>query len=136
VLPLPAPETQLLQSTPAGEARTLLLRITSPRHARVLLLSAPENEILASWANEKKLGNPSEARWNAGGKWNLSYANVPPGGIDLKLIVKGNGVLKLWVVDRSPGLPEIAGKPFAPRPADSMSHHSGDETLIRRVFVF
>jgi hypothetical protein len=136
VLPLPAPETQLLQSTPAGEARTLLLRITSPRHARALLLSAPENEILASWANEKKLGNPSEARWNSGGKWNLSYANVPPGGIDLKLIVKGNGVLKLWVVDRSPGLPEIAGKPFAPRPADSMPHHSGDETLVRRVFVF
>jgi hypothetical protein len=40
------------------------------------------------------------------------------------------------VVDRSIGIPEIPATNFAPRPPDSMPQHSGDETMVRRSFVF
>ena len=136
VLPLAPPEVRLVESTVAGDTRTLLLRVTSPRHARSLSLAAPDNEIAESWVNGRKLGDPKQARFNPGGKWKLSYANVPADGIELKLVVKGAATLKLRVIDQSPGLPEIPGKTFALRPAEAMPYHSGDSTFVRRSFVF
>jgi hypothetical protein len=76
------------------------------------------------------------ARWNPGGKWNLSFANLPPDGIELKLRVQGSGPVKLDIVAWSLGLPDIPGKHFDPRPPDMMSVHTGDQTLVRRTFVF
>jgi hypothetical protein len=136
VLPLPSPEVQLVQSSPAADARTLLFRVYSPRRARALFLSAPENEILESWVNGKKLGSPQEARRHSGNHWGLGYFNPPADGIELKLVVKGNGTLKLSVLDRSTGLPDVPGQSISPRPADSMPYHTGDVTLVRRTFVF
>lgn len=136
VFPLPAPEVQLVSSTiPAPNARTMLFKVKSPRHARALYLSAPENEILESWVNGIKLGSPQEAR-HPGNWWSLSYANVPADGIELKLLVRGPGTLRLFVVDRSSGMPDVPGQSFSPRPADSMPFHSGDAALVRRSFVF
>lgn len=135
VLPLAQPEARLVESTVAGDTRTLLLRISSPRPSRVLSLSA-DAEIVESWVNGKKLGDPRMARFNPGGKWKLTYSNPPAEGIELKLAVRGPLALKLSVVSRAPGLPEIPGKTFARRPADSMPQHFGDETLVRRTFVF
>jgi hypothetical protein len=136
VLPLPAPEVQLVSSSiPAPGARTMVFNVKSPRHARALFLSAPENEIIESWVNGIRLGGAQEARYH-GDRWILSYVNVPADGIELKLLVKGPGTLKLIVVDRSSGLPETPGQSLSPRPADSMSYHSGDTALVRRSFVF
>ena len=129
-------QAKLVESVPSPNARSLVLRISSPRGARALLLSAPENDIQESWVNGVPLGQPGEARWNSTGKWSLSYVNPGPEGIELKLSMKGSAPLRLVVVERSTGLPEIPGKPLPPRPPDSMSHHSGDETLVRRAFVF
>ncbi|MBZ5528880.1 MAG: M20/M25/M40 family metallo-hydrolase [Acidobacteriia bacterium] len=136
VLPLPPPEARLLESTVAADTRTLLLRITAPRPARVLSLSVSDSQIVDSWVNGKKLGDPKAARFNPGGNWMLTYSNPPAEGIELKLILRGPATLKLSVVSRSSGLPEIPGKTFSSRPPDSIPHHSGDETLLRRTFVF
>jgi len=133
---LPPPDALLEQSSISGDTRTILLRITSPRHARTISVAAPENEILDSWVNGRKLGNPKEARWNPSGRWSLDYANPPSDGIELKLILKGSAPLRLLVTDGSMGLPQIPGQSLAPRPADSMPRHSGDETLVQRSFVF
>jgi hypothetical protein len=40
------------------------------------------------------------------------------------------------VLDRTLGWPAIAGKVFTPRPADLMTIQSGDQTIVRRNFVF
>jgi hypothetical protein len=40
------------------------------------------------------------------------------------------------LVDRSSGLPTIPGATFSQRPTDSMPIHSGDQTMVRRSFVF
>ncbi len=58
VLPLPQPEIRLLESTVAADTRTLLLRITAPRLARVLSLSVSDSQIVDSWVNGNKLGDP------------------------------------------------------------------------------
>lgn len=159
-LPLQPPDAKMLENSAASGTRTLRLKITSPRHARSLSMDAPENEILEASVNGKKLGQPSEARFswliavgaltaigkhleqssapqsNPVGKWLLDYVNVPPEGIDLSLTVRGAGPLKLRISDRSLGLPEIPGKAFPSRPADAMPRHAGDQTMVRRNFVF
>ncbi len=135
LLPLAPPKIEVLASSAEGDVRTLLLRITSPRHARTLSVNALENEVLDAAVNGRALGKPAQSRWNPSGKWSFNYAGVPPEGIDLKLLVKGTGPVKLRALDGSMGLPENSGKNFAPRPPDSMPRHSGDETLVRRSFV-
>lgn len=136
VLPLPQPEVGLLESTVAGDSRTLRLHVSAPPAARVLALSAGDAPIAESWVNGKKLGDPKAARFNPGGKWMLSYSNPPAEGIELKLVIDGPGPLKLSVVARTIGLPEIPGRTFLPRPPDSIPRHSGDETLVRRTVVY
>lgn len=136
VLSLPPPRVELLKSSVIGDSRMLRLRLTSPRNARALSVEVPESDILEGWVDDRKLAGTSESRWNKNGKWGLEYANVPAQGIALNLHAKGVGRVKLVVVDRSLGLPEIPGAAFAPRPADSMAQHSGDETLVRRTLVF
>jgi len=99
-------------------------------------VEVPENEVLGGSVNGRQLGQPSESRWNKHGKWAFDYANFPAEGIDLHLQTKAAAQVKIVVVDRSIGLPEVPGSTFAARPADSMPIHSGDETLVRHSFVF
>jgi peptidase M28-like protein len=132
---LATPRIEKLQDTINGDVRTLRLRITSPRHARTVEVEV-ENPVLSGWVNGRKLGQPEESRWNKKGKWEFGYANFPLEGVELKLETKAGGQVKLTVVDRSSGLPTIPGVSFAPRPADSMPQHSGDQTMVRRTFVF
>jgi hypothetical protein len=135
-LSLASPRVDVLENSVTADTRTLRLHITSPRRARALTIEAPDNEILDAWVDDRKLGLPAESRWNKNGKWGFDYANVPAEGIEVKLQARGAGPVRLVVVDRSIGLPEIPGATFAPRPADSMPQRSGDVTMVLHSFVF
>jgi hypothetical protein len=135
-LPLQPPSIEVLETSVTGDTRTLRLHVTSPRQARAFSIEAPGNEIVDAWVNDRKLGLPAESRRNKNGNWGFNYANAPADGIEVKLQAKGTGPVKLVVVDRSLGLPDVPGATFAPRPADSMPQHSGDQTMVRRSFVF
>ena len=135
VTPLAPPGIEKLEDGVTGDVRTLRLRITSPRHARAVEVEV-DNPVLSGWVNGHKLGQPEESRWNKKGKWEFGYANFPGEGVELKLEIKTGGEVKLAVVDRSSGLPTIAGVSLASRPADSMPQHSGDQTMVRRTFAF
>ncbi len=135
-LALAPPQISLLETSSAGDIRDLRLRLSSPRGARQLTISAPENEILDATADDHRLALPADSRWNQHGKWELTFANPPSDGIELRLHAKGIGPVKFVIVDNSIGLPAIPGSNLPPRPADSMPHHSGDQTLVRRTFVF
>jgi hypothetical protein len=135
-LPLQPTQVAIVENSAAAETRTLRLRITSPRHARVVSAEVPDNEVVDGWVNDRRLGQPAESRWNKHGKWAFDYANLPPEGIELRLQTRGTGPVKLIVVDRSIGLPDVPGVTFSPRPADAMQIHSGDETMVRHTFVF
>jgi Peptidase family M28 len=135
-VPLAPPEATLVDQSKESDARLLALRIRSQRAARSLSVRIPDNTVLESSVNGRPLPKPAPTRWNPGGKWNLSFVNLPPDGIELKLRVQGAGPVKLSVVDWSLGLPEIPGRRFDPRPPDTMTVHTGDQTLVRRTFVF
>jgi len=135
-LPLLPPQAELLENSVAGETRALHLRITSPRHARVIHVGIAQTEVLNASVDGHDLGRPSEARWYQPGHWSFDYANPPAKGIDLQLRVQGTGPISLVLIDRSSGLPSIPGANLPPRPLDSMPFHSGDQTMVRRTFVF
>lgn len=136
VLPLAPPHAELLENTSDGATRTLHLRITTPRHGQTIHIGLPGAEVLDARVNGRDLGKPSEARWHQAGQWGFDYANPPADGIEVQLHVEGTGQVTVVLVDRSIGLPAIPGGNFRPRPADSMPIHSGDQTMVRRSFVF
>jgi Peptidase family M28 len=133
---LEPPLAELLENSSDGATRTIHLRITTPRHARTLHVGVAQAEVLSASVNGHDLGKPAEARWHQPGHWGFDYANPPAEGIDLLLSVQVAGPVTFVLVDRSSGLPKIPGANFPPRPADSMPIHSGDQTMVRRSFVF
>jgi hypothetical protein len=133
---LASPQAELLEDSTDGATRTLRLHITTPRHARTLHAGLTQREVLSAGVEGHDLGKPSEARWRQPGHWGFDYAHPPAEGIDLQLRVQGSGPVTIVLVDRSSGLPTIPGGNFPPRPADSMPIHSGDQTMVRRSFVF
>jgi hypothetical protein len=135
-IPLAPPQAELLENSSDEATRTLHLRITTPRHARTLHVGLLHAEVLSATVNGRDLGKPSEARWRLPGHWGFDYASPPVEGIDLLVRIQASGPVTLVVVDRSSGLPTIPGGNFPPRPADSMPIHSGDQTMVRRSFVF
>jgi hypothetical protein len=136
VISLPAPRAELLEKSADGDTRTLRLRISTLRHARVIHVGVAQAEVLSASVNGHDLGKPSEARWHQSGQWSFDYANPPTDGIDVRLRLQGTGPATLVLVDRSSGLPAIRGANLPPRPADSMPIHSGDQTMVRKSFVF
>jgi hypothetical protein len=135
LVPLAAPEAQLVDSSVAEEVRAIHLRITSPRHARELMVSVAQGRVLEASVNGHSLGKTSDARWSAGG-WSFDYSNAPDEGFDLLLRVQGGAPARLGVTDRTAGFPAIPGANLAPRPADSMPFQWGDTTMVRKTFVF
>lgn len=132
-LTLAPPEAVLLDKSSDVTTRTLHLRISSPRHARVIHVGVSQGQVLNASANSHDLGQPSQTRWNPSGPWSVDYFN-PGDGFDLLLHVQGASPITLVLVDRSSGL--ISGAHLPPRPADSMPIHSGDQTMVRRSFTF
>jgi hypothetical protein len=136
VVSIPAPQAELLENASDGTTRSVHLRITTPRRARTVHVGVANTEVLSASVNGRDLGKPSEARWHTSGQWSFDYANPPAEGIDVQLRVQGSDEMTIVLVDRSSGLPAIPNANFPPRPADSMPIHSGDQTMVRKSFVF
>lgn len=135
-LALPPPQAVLIANTPEVYTRSFSVRISSPRHARAIFMSAPESEVLEASVNGRLVEKAESSGVNPKGRWSLDYANVPEAGIELKLRVKDAGPVKLRIVDRSSGLPQVPGRVFVPRSLDTMTIHFGDLTVVRKTFVF
>lgn len=135
-LPLAPPEATLVEQSDLSDSRSLTLRIRPAVGARSLSVRIPDSTVVESSVNGRPLPRPARARWNPSGKWSLSFANPGADGIELKLRVQGAGPVKLDVVTWTLGLPEIPGRQFDPRPPDLMTVHTGDQTLVRRAFIF
>jgi hypothetical protein len=133
---LPPPLAELLGDHTDGDRRTLLLHISTPRRARTLHVGFTETEVSGASVNGHDLGEPSEARWRQPGHWGFDYANPPAEGIALEIRAQASAPVKIVLVDRSSGLPTIPGASFPSRPDDAMPIHSGDQTMVRRSFVF
>jgi peptidase M28-like protein len=133
---LPPPLAELSLDHTDGATRTLLLHLSSPRHARTLHVGLSQTEVFSASVNGHDLGKPSEARWRQPGHWGFDYVNPPAEGLDVEIRVPASAPVTIVLVDRSSGLPAIPGANFPARPNDSMPIHSGDQTMVRRSFVF
>jgi hypothetical protein len=126
-LVLPPPEARLLSDQRSGGFRDLSLQIVSPRHAREIAVWT-DNPVIESTVDGNDYKSSTE--------WALRYVNVPRDGFILKVRIPNSAPLRLFLVDRSLGVPDIPGRHFQPRPPNTMQQHFGDRTLVRNEKIF
>ncbi|HVF56041.1 MAG TPA: M20/M25/M40 family metallo-hydrolase [Pyrinomonadaceae bacterium] len=139
---LDGPEAVLIDDRTEGDVRTLSFRVTSQRQAPILSIFAePDIEVFDSSINGKQTVN------NVGGsstpgpplkRWGIQYYALPAVGLDVSLKTRGGKPFKLFVVDRSYGLPDIPGSPFKARTEEMMPapYSTSDVTLVAKSFTF
>lgn len=141
VLQLTTPLLEPLSNDVRDGIRTVRMRITSPRQARIMRIYVDSNtEVLAAALNGKKIDNKTGDRTASAKNWGFNYFAFPKVGIELTLALKSSQPLKLKAVDQSDGLPEIPGKSFPARSNYMMptGFASGvsDSTLVSKSFTF
>lgn len=138
---LAAPDVTLLDNSSNDNGRTLTLHITTRQHVfAVGLYVTSHAQVVAARVNgrEVALGNLSETA-EAENRWGMLYWAPPQEGITLTLTVKPAEPLTIKVVDRSYGLPEIAGSHYEPRPDQVMPipfPQMSDWTLVSKTFTY
>lgn len=133
-------QVKLMSETENNDARVLDLSIVPARAGvNLLLFVEPTTDLLSAALNGKRVGEDNP---NAGGRGTLprsiQYWAVPAEGLRLTLEVKAPRPFKLYLVERSYGLPEIPGQSFKPRPDYLMPSQSStaDATLLSTSYSF
>ena len=116
--------------------RSVVLRVTPSAEGHALSIWLSGASVLEAHVNGHDLGIGASPTQSRGNWWTLEYANAPASGITIALMLKSTDRVSVAVLDRTMGWPAIAGKVFTSRPADLMTIQSGDQTVIRRNFVF
>jgi Peptidase family M28 len=136
---LPAPAVSVLEDRRESDARQLRLRILSPRGANSLAVYVDSKaEVVAASVDGKPAAGESPAARARRSSWGLVYTGLPREGFELVLSFKADEPLRLRVVDRSAGLPQVPGASYRPRPEYIIPapHPLNDSTLVSRTFVF
>lgn len=135
-IPRQPPQIKTLEDKSDNGVRTLRLNIapTQPG-ANVAALIDPKAEVLSAVINGKRVGASGRP-----GPWRLEYWAAPADGIDLTLEVKAPQPMRVLLVERSDGLPEIPGLSIKPRPyylmPSSSSSSPSDATIVRKMYSF
>ena len=110
-LPAAAPDVKVVSDTTANGIRTLNLRISSARRAPCVIVSVNEETTVRAFVLDGKRHDqhPKDG-------WRMRLFAVPPEGINLVLEIEQQPNVVLRVTDFSPGLPDVPGAPFKPRP--------------------
>ncbi|MBV8856907.1 MAG: M20/M25/M40 family metallo-hydrolase [Acidobacteria bacterium] len=138
VATLQAPAVEVASDAREGDVRTLRLRVTSPRQAPVVLLSASAR-VLGAEVNGRPVDMkalPPSDRPEKG--FGLNFFGLPAEGVEIVLRVAAAEPLNLRVVDRSYALPEIPGLAMKARPDYMISspYSYSDATLVSKTYSF
>ncbi len=107
-MPLTPPSVELVSDSTVHDARTVRLKIDSPRGAPIIEMHADHGlEVRRARLNGREL-------LPVAGRWYLDYSIYRGGGIDLELEVPAESPVRLQVTDRSFGLPKELGVPKRP----------------------
>jgi hypothetical protein len=138
--PLTPSQVQLLDDNTTNDVRTLRVKIIAPQQvASIAALVDPKTEVLAAAVNGKQVDSSGvRASQPASAPWTMQYWALPENGIELTLQIKATQPLRLKIVDRSYGLPEIPGAHLEPRPNDMMPapFSNSDSTLVSKSYTF
>ena len=138
--PLTKAQVKLTGETERGDVRTLDPSIVPARAGvNLLLFLDSKAELLSAVVNGKRVGDDGPSA--AGGprsRVRSSTGQCPPRGLALTLEVKAPRPLKLFLVERSYGLPELPGLSIKPWPDDLMPIRSStsDATLLSSSYSF
>jgi hypothetical protein len=128
------PDAQVVEDKTDGDARTVRLRLSSPRRAAALIFYTNAG------LRRAELDGKTLLEGAPGGERNglrVSFSAPPPEGLELRLVTRAGAPLRLVVEDLSYGLPEIAGESFRARPDDEMpvpAPRTSDTTVVRKTF--
>jgi len=136
VIDLPAPQATLVANVPTEGGRTVTFRVKPARDGDALSVWVNGVPTLDAEIDGRRITAPSAPRAADDTAWSLDYLNAPAAGATITLTLKGSGPLIVAVVNRSAGLPEISGNAFQPRPPSLMPVQGGDQTVVRRSYVF
>lgn len=134
------PRVELLEEGGADGARTLRLRVVPSRPgASVSALVAGATPVSAAEVNGKRVVNAlAGGDGQARPPWSLQYWGAPAEGVELRLEVKTSGPVKMVVVERTDGLPQVPDRSFRPRPDHLMPSPSpsSDAAFVGKTFTF
>lgn len=132
-LPVPAPEIKVVSDTTTDGIRSLNLRIRSARQAPCVIVSLNEETTVRAFVLDGKRYDqyPKDG-------WRMRYYAVPAEGIELVLEMEQQPNVVLRVTDFSPGLPEVPGASFKPRPDHLMISPElfNDGLVVTKSFAF
>jgi hypothetical protein len=129
---LPAPQITLVSETNSDNGRTLKVRVTSPRQAPSISLSAGSGtEIISAEIAGKRFPNAGGARFT------LNYFALPQDGVEISLHTN-SGAVKIKAVDQSYELPVFPERSFSVRPNFMIprSFNYSDSTVVSKTFTF
>lgn len=134
-LSVPGPELAVLADSSTGGKRTLRLRLTSPRGARVGMVMVPNAAKLESLriggqaveVEPQPPGAPPAEGWRQ-----LIIFGLPPQGVELDVGLGAAGPFDWYAVDRSDGLPPSGRALLEARPATAATVNDGDNAFVSR----
>lgn len=133
-LQVAGPELTVLADSSNGGKRTLRLRLTSPRGARVGMVMVPTGANLESLriggqaveVGPRPPGMPDQS-WRP-----FTITGLPSQGVELEAVLGAAGPFDWYVADRSDGLPPSARALLDARPATAVTVNDGDNALVSR----
>ncbi len=132
---LVAEEIEVLEDRLSGDVRTLHLRVTSPRAARlVYLYLEPESRVLFATLGGKRFDYTDPAQSSSPKRWEMSYTAIPEEGFDIFLETNQLGSIKGSLVSYSDGLPRLPDQTIKERPANLMPAPDSDRTRLIKTF--
>lgn len=139
-VPLAAPVATLVESSVRGDLRMVRFHVASMRQAPMAMVYVdPKVEVVHAEVAGYRIGSESGPPITP---WGMVYWALPREGVDVTLTVKATEVVRVRVVDRTDGLPDIPGRglmsmpdSYMPTPALGIAGFS-NATLVSASFTF
>ena len=136
VVDVPAPQASLLSSARSEGGRTVTFRAVPAREGSVLTVWVHGSQALDVSVDGRRVAAPMPARGADDTAWSLDYVNAPPAGTVVTLVLRDTSPLTVAVLERASGLPALLSQTLVPRPPSVTPIQFGDQTVVRRTYLF
>ena len=136
VADLPAPQAVLLRTVPTEGGRYVTFRVTPGIEGHALSVWVNGVPALDVSVDGRPVADAFARRAADDTAWTLDYFNAPASGTAIAMTLKGSQPLTVAVAERAHGLPDLPGWIHTPRPASLMPIQLGDQTVVRRTYIF
>ncbi len=133
---LPAPQASLVRAVATEGGRQVTFRVAPGREGNTLSVWVNGVPALDVSVDGKPVSDAFTHRAPDDTTWTLEYFNAPASGATVTMTLRGSQPLTVAVAERAHGLPELPGTAYAPRPSSLMPMQAGDQTIVRRTYIF